>query len=828
MIPTRIVLSGYLRFMTSDHDYVEMTFDNPLQIVLGTNGCGKSSLLSELTFFPSHHSNFAKGGYKIIEGVHNHLHYIARSDYNGGTGKHSLFCVEEQREYNPGGTYKAQVDLVESVFGWDRDLMELMLGQKRFTRMSTNERRKWLTRLCPVDLGTAFKLLNTCKSLHRDQKGVLNMVSKRLVETTKAAEQTTISDDIQVVIKEHHTALERLYQQRTELPPLPVEIETRRLELEDRCKEHLLNTPTIPSELGIRNQAALSQKILEARAHITMLESTGRSIIEQIDRIQRELAQFNDIDPSALQGLKEQERTYTQNIRTLEREYKAFTVTWPKMQYDHLTEQDIQSLFHDFNALLDTIPANPDGALNAQKARETQVLLKQKEQLYRQTSNELDSIRKRLQFIKECEDVNCPECKHTFKPNVSPREVEVLTERSKVAGKTLDALDVEIESLGAYVESYRDYHRYVVGYRELTQRFAWARSLWAFVTEHKIPFREPQVHVPDLIFWQQRELKGVQLAKLKRALTEFKEKIALISSLDTSAITRRKQEMVELEQSHAANIELIAKYRADIRRYETLEGQLNHYVATGHQLLSDYESLQQEALLVIQHLQNEVLGIDIRKHQSEVAILESQLQELNYRKGTLAALEDQKRQALEDQVVYGTLVEALNVQDGLIGQYLKASMGSIVERLNAIIDRIWTYPLHVLTCPLEKDELTYKFPLEIGEQKRITPDIELGSSSQRDIIDFAFTLIVRAALDRNDIPLFMDELGSSFDEAHRNALNDLIETMMENQMVQQAFFISHFETIYGAFTHADVCVLDATNIVKPARYNEHVRFKPVE
>lgn len=217
MIPTRLVLSGCIRFMTSDLDYIELDFNNPLQIVLGTNGSGKSSLLTEATPYPSHHSNFIKGGYKLIECTHNHLHYVVRSDYNGGTGTHSLFCVEEQREYNPGGTYKAQIDVVQEVFDWDKELMDLLLGLKRFTRLSTQDRRKWLTRLCPVDMGPAFRLLKSCASLHRDQKGVLNMVSKRLVETAQSQTEAEPVLDIQSVVKEHHNTLEQLYQQRVNL-----------------------------------------------------------------------------------------------------------------------------------------------------------------------------------------------------------------------------------------------------------------------------------------------------------------------------------------------------------------------------------------------------------------------------------------------------------------------------------------------------------------------------------------------------------------------------------------------------------------------------------
>lgn len=826
MIPTRLVLSGYVRFMSSDQGYIELTFTSPLQIVLGTNGSGKSSLLTEATPYPSHHSNFVKGGYKIIEGVHNHLHYIVKSEYNGGTGRHSLFCVEEQREYNPGGTYKAQVDLVDEIFQWDRELMDVLLGIKRFTRMSTNERRKWLTRLCPVDMSPAFKLLKTCTSLQRDQKGVLNMVSKRLVETAQSTENAEVSDDIQAILKDHHSALERLYQQRSDLPELPLDIIQRQDALDTSIKQHLANAPHIPKEYNIRKSSDLSQRVIDARANIAQLELASKDIVNKVDVLQRECAQFSDIDPSALHELKEQEVAYTNQIQELEKEYSKIITEFPALPYDQISEVDVDAVYNDFKLLLETIPENPEGYINRTKMLEEKANLQQNELLYRNKQNEESGINKRLQYIKECEDVNCPQCHHTFKPNVSPQEARNLLDRRDILRKELSSLELEIERSRAYLQEFADYHQFVVGYREIIQRYSWASVMWTYSTSNKIPFRTPQAHIPTLMFWHQRELIGVNIVSLKVRLNEFKEKIGLISKLDMSALTRRKDELLSLETQHVRNLEQIALSKEQLVKLVSIETSIHQYVNKGHAILSEYEDLKQDALLVLQHAHNETLSIDIRKHQTEVAKLESQLQEINYRKGTLAALEDQKRQAMEDQSIYGALVDALNPQDGLIGQYLKASMGAIVERLNAIIDRVWTYPLKVLPSPLERDDLTYKFPLQVGEQKRITPDIEVGSSAQRDIIDFAFTLIVRATLNRNDVPLFMDELGSSFDETHRMSLNDMIDTMIENQMVQQAFFVSHYVAAHGSFTHADICVLDPTNITKPDHYNEHVKFEP--
>ena len=824
MIPTRLVLSGYTRFMTSNHDYFEIHFNHPLQIILGTNGSGKSSLLTEATPYPSHHSNFTKGGYRIFEGHHNHLHYVLRSDYNGGTGKHSFYCVEEDRELNPGGTYKAQIDLVESVFDWDRELMDLLLGHKRFTKMSTAERRRWLTRLCPVDMDHVFGLLKTCASLQRDQKGVLSMVSKRLVEDVDVKEVDV--DALQHTANQHHVALEGLYQRREQLPSVIPNVQADYDRWVNKVKTHLRSSIALPNGLTCKSADDLSERRMVIRSQLTTTDDAIKTTVQRIDDVQRELAQYQDLSPESLGSLKEQALVYEQEAARITHEHSLITVKLPDVTVPDVA--DLTSLFHSFKQLLETIPDNPDGRMNKGDAVTKRAELKELEPQCQLLHNELDAINKRLQLIKECEDITCPNCQHLFKPNVSPQEPSKLLERKELLENNIRPLEDKIEGLRAYMTEFLEYHQFVVAYRELTQRFGWAAEFWKYCSDHRIPFRSPTAIIPELHMWYDRQTLGHQLRRVNASYQEYKEKIDLIAKLDTTALVRRKEEVLALEEQLVTYQQRKLQLKEE---YQTLERLLRDYQVYSdqtHALLEEHGVLMEQAGLVIRDLYQRQLSTVIAEHQSQVAAIDGEIRNIQFKRGARQALEDQKMKALEDQRIYGALVDALNVQDGLIGQYLKASMGSIVDRLNAIIERVWSYPLKVLPSPLERDELTYKFPLSVADQGLLTPDIELGSSAQRDIVDFAFNLTVRSCLGRTDIPLFMDELGASFDEVHRDNLIDMIETMMENQMVQQAFFISHYTSTHGAFTHADVCVLDTTNITTPAVYNTHVAFKPSE
>jgi len=147
-----------------------------------------------------------------------------------------------------------------------------------------------------------------------------------------------------------------------------------------------------------------------------------------------------------------------------------------------------------------------------------------------------------------------------------------------------------------------------------------------------------------------------------------------------------------------------------------------------------------------------------------------------------------------------------------------------VKMINAVIAEIWTYPMEVLPSQVEKDELNYKFPLDVNNGAVMPEDISRGSASQRDIINFAFKLLVMKFLKLEEMPLYLDEFGSTFDEQHRLNLIPFINQMLEMNQIRQLFFISHFSTTHGAFNQADVCVIDPSNITVPQRYNEHVEI----
>jgi recombinational DNA repair ATPase RecF len=92
--------------MLSGIQSFEINPQKTLQLILGKNGSGKSSVLEELSPVPGNKSDYTKGGSKTIHLRHHGALYKLHSVYNSGTGTHSFMIDDE--EYNKGRTAVVQ------------------------------------------------------------------------------------------------------------------------------------------------------------------------------------------------------------------------------------------------------------------------------------------------------------------------------------------------------------------------------------------------------------------------------------------------------------------------------------------------------------------------------------------------------------------------------------------------------------------------------------------------------------------------------------------------------------------------------------------------
>ena len=75
-------LCGYRRMRLNQVKRFKITLKEAIQLILGTNGSGKSSLMEELSPLPAISNNYTKDGYKIIELTNNGHQYTLTSKFS--------------------------------------------------------------------------------------------------------------------------------------------------------------------------------------------------------------------------------------------------------------------------------------------------------------------------------------------------------------------------------------------------------------------------------------------------------------------------------------------------------------------------------------------------------------------------------------------------------------------------------------------------------------------------------------------------------------------------------------------------------------------------
>ena len=82
MFIDELILNGYDRLNTNNFKKIHFTFKKKIQIIIGTNGSGKSSILEELSPLPAESKYYSKDGYKLIKITHFGKRYILKPSFN--------------------------------------------------------------------------------------------------------------------------------------------------------------------------------------------------------------------------------------------------------------------------------------------------------------------------------------------------------------------------------------------------------------------------------------------------------------------------------------------------------------------------------------------------------------------------------------------------------------------------------------------------------------------------------------------------------------------------------------------------------------------------
>lgn len=845
---TSLELIGFKRMSLNNVAAFTITPNQPIQMILGTNGCGKSSLIAELTPLPADPSAYLAEGSKTIKITHRGNNYTLTSVFSP-KAKHS-FLENEKEELNEGGTAAAQRELVRKIFKITPQIHELIIGQERFHQMGPGRRREWFTALSDISYDYAVEVFGRLKERSRDLSGSLKLARKRLVtESAKIindAEEEKLRADVEVT----HRELNLLIEQSAPLERPIVEIDRDRRHGFDelaRLSRKLLNMRFAapygsyvygldPSRFAQRDDwGQVVQPSFESLEQIDSFldlirhEITGNEVllnkaVEDHGKIEETIAVLMRTGEAGLQSLKDRMSGL--------REQRLEVLAKRKLGIEGLdplnASQALTAVFENLTHIFSMLPENTDrrfsqGKLNEHNAKLLQ--LKDTRTVQSRKLIDLNALKVHMEVHKKSGSLSCPACGHSWILNYSEaryastlQDIADQEEVISATDKQIEAVSVEITAISEYSALYIDYTRCVRGWSTLN-------PFWEYLAEKQYVTNSPRMALATLETFRADMEFELQAKKLSDEIREVEDLMRAAEKVGDATLSESQEKL-------ATSTLLVERLTGELTRLRT---QLNEYsqyrkqLAEGLELGTKIEALmaQQQQITqdLVEAMRRETLNHCVRQLQHSLAIKQETLSAAVLQKSIVKDLEQQiALQAVEEEAAK-LLVKELSPTEGLIAEGLLGFIRNFTGQMNNIIRKIWSYPLQILECGISSSggaELDYKFPMMVETLSKTVPDVKQGSTGMQEIVDVAFKVVAMRYLDLAESPLYLDEFTSSFDNAHRNASIQAIKSLMDTEPFTQLFMVSHYQSSYGSFTNAEICVLDARNITVPDVYNRHV------
>lgn len=784
-----------------------------------------SSLMSELNPLPGDHRDFEKGGKKHIWIHHRGNDYECISDFKDGN-KHTF--IKNGEVLNELGNAKIQSELVYQEFKYDKKIRDLLLGKIRFTNMTPNQRREWFTELSEVNYDYAIKLYMKMKERLRDVTGSIREYKRRLVlesaKVLKDEEIKKLKTDVSKLHNEITTILDKRINPEYTSDQASIDQSELLRNLESISKSIL--TKKIKQPIHVNSINELDEHIVQVQSQIAAKDALIDQLTQEANKIRLEA---NLLKQAGIEGVVEIDLKLME-LDKLRQEKLELIQSAILFDDPNSARSGLEAVQEELIDICLQLPINSDKSISQSYIASLRQSLENKtnEKVNKQNqTNKLMAFKLHLEDHKAKDHIQCPKCTHQWKLGYDENKYQQVKNNIEQLGKDIENLDKDIKDINEKIQYVNDYAMLFRRYKAVLTARPELAPLFSYIEKEEILIHNPK-SIQSLIDKTKHHLNiQCELKDINKEYEKVDEvrKVAESSSLQSLNQANEKIDSYSLEiNKHTRQKTLLMIQKEDYLYYKN---EVN-YVLTQADRLNDYlnqkDDLDKKTIKAIIY---EILTDELKTRQSTLAIKEDILSEANNQINIILDLEHQIEQLSIDQEALSILVDQLSPKEGLIAEGLLGFMNSFIKRVNRVISKVWTYPLEIQSCSLENNEsvdLDYKFPLVVVDDNNIKDDVSLGSDGMKEIINLSFVLVAMQCLDMQDYPVMLDEFSNTFDESHRLLAVELIKNLLDHYSFSQLFIVSHYLTLHGAITNAQICLLNDSNISVNTVVNQHVTF----
>jgi DNA repair exonuclease SbcCD ATPase subunit len=821
-----IELQGYLRLSLSNIQYIKIDFNEKIQLILGSNGSGKSSILRELSPLPAKSSDYEKNGFKVIVIENKGLVYTLSSRFSPKQ-EHSF--IVDGEELNKGGTASVQNELVKQIFGITMEIHELLLSSDSLSSMSISDRRKWFTSMSNTNYDYALSVYNRAKEKHRDLVGAVKLLKNRLTQERSAsysAEEVKLVESDAIALK---SALDELYTLRVRKDVSTSDLESnltsRMRDIHNLC--NLIATQTVQFKRLNDGEFNDRESLVE---HIRTLEkivneSKGKRvfIVDEMRKLESSISNMGNISNVSMDSLVSEIKQINAEIYAIRRGYRS--------NLDDSKAADvlktIDSISDQYVSILVDLPINSGQYTRSGLLNDTDTLTNISKYLS-DLSVELDKVNNKIKQQEEMKNhnaVTCPNCKHRWSIGYDEKLYQSLLAKTDELSLIISTKEKEKELLADKVA---DTTQYFDKLRMLRTLFNNAVAL-SFVTDEIISsnlvLKDPKQIIRLMEEVRVDAISGLPVANLLNRVKTLEQQKALMESNDVSRLDEYRTNLTILESNLATINSDIFQLERKIAKYEDLVQYSYKIEQLTKDLLEVIASKNTLTAKIIDSYYSDAVDKVFYEVQNRLTKVEDKLAQLTNKSKTIADLESQIEQYSKDEIYYKEVIRVLSPTNGLIAEGLTKFIKQFIVNMNYILEKIWSYRLEILPCEIDAEnnfDLDYKFKVLVGDNGEIS-DISKGSSAMKEVIDLAFKLVAMKYLNLQTHPVYLDEFAKTLDYEHRKTAHKTIVDLITNANFSQLFIINHYNDLYGGLVNSEITVLHSANIVMPAQMvNTHV------
>jgi len=828
-----------------------LSIDNisDITVLIGCNGCGKTTVLKELTPFPSITSDYEKDGYKYLEITHNGSEYIIKSLFDGKKGEHSF--IKDNDELNISKKANVQQELCESEFGLTPIIKSIITGSLDICNMGRAERKSLLLSCYPSNMDFVLnyhkKILFEIKAI----KGNLTLLSQRKADL----ESNKISDEMYSVLEKNLTFLNDLKEEvnkkiilfsdeisrmesNTEYNPVITNIEfntikDKILDQQHKCAMYRISNPEL-----FKNKS--DSEIIKLTTSRDYLKDTKIKLEEDIQNIHLDLEKYAKLSE---ESSDEKFKSVVSSLESYKSELNKLSIDDSIPILDVYVSNKINVELLDKH--IQAIYTSDSNIYSYEEYNNKTYKIKELERELYFIDNELNNLLKSLdtlnirfnninkyKFKDNC-DLPCParEKYSNTLDSLKKDQTELQSNIDKLSTKK-DKLKQELSKLNDSVNNCQsllpsikfieelirelDVNTYLLGNMDLD------KSLQKNPLEIRNKIVKIRLNSINQYRWseltnyiKELEYKLETLNEARRQTSEFVGNTVIDKKTKLEQLTN---DYTSINKSLLSIDNLLNKYD-DINKIENDIENIKSVFNTNvlaviinekikllkscHIDLIKYRDIIEDEQLIIKSTIKEKESIKIRLEEEVMPTINNLVNELG------------KLQSLE---------KALSPTSGIPHAYMTRFINNILAYSNLFISKVWAYEME-LELLKESNTLTFDFEIKLYENS-ILKDINMLSKGQKEMVNIAFIVSLYVIMNLGNIfPLKFDEVDSGFSYQHRDKLVNLIAELVYKKDITQLFLVNHHSTLYTAMPNANIVCLNSEGIIMPNEYNKNTIIK---